>query len=407
MVRAASRLALLVLLAPACTDIQTLPPADLMALGDSLLAGVQTWSLNRDTQRYSVPRLVALQLTRAGHLPPGFDLAQPLLREDGNRVDVEVVSDNVAVPGARLHDLLHEAAGALPVNLADLLLFPAEGTQVEILEVRRPRLVLLWAGNNDLLEAVADKDAYDNGSLTDVDELARDVDKLFARVAQVAEVVVVATLPDVTALPVLVDAEPYGGPAGSRLHRIDAESIARGERSAESVVGEPLHLLDAGELEAIRAHQLAYNAAITAGAAAHGFLLVDIEAALAQALAPGVAPFPLGPGHNQGLFSLDDTHGSNTGYALLANAFLAALNTVLDPPAALYDPADFVYADPYIDRDGDGAVSGPDFEPLEPPDGAVILRDCAPLDPLVHPGAVDTPGDDVDGDCDGTDGAAP
>lgn len=75
----------------------------------------------------------------------------------------------------------------------------------------------------------------------------------------------------------------------------------------------------------------AYNAAITSVATTtKGVALVDLHALLPQT-AYGV-PFAIAPGdfvtgtYGGGLYSLDGLHPSNTGYAVIANAFIDAMN---------------------------------------------------------------------------------
>ena len=62
-------------------------------------------------------------------------------------------------------------------------------------------------------------------------------------------------------------------------------------------------------------------------------------------------------------FSFDGAHPGYTVNALIANYILDELGAVLglDPP--LYDLAKIAEIDPYIDRDGDGWFSGPDYPP--------------------------------------------
>lgn len=60
----------------------------------------------------------------------------------------------------------------------------------------------------------------------------------------------------------------------------------------------------------------------------------------------------------------------------------------------------------YVDEDLDGwGVLGNPVVACEAPTGRVAeAGDCAPTDPAIHPGALDTPGDGIDQDCDGLDG---
>jgi lysophospholipase L1-like esterase len=109
----------------------------------------------------------------------------------------------------------------------------------------------------------------------------------------------------------------------------------------------------------VKALNTAYNAAIGQAAADTGAALVDIHALFAQIAAAGGVPINppkcCSPVYRGGLTSLDGLHPSNTGYALIANAFIAQLNTSynLGIPAVNVGA---VYAnDPYAPGNG---VSG-------------------------------------------------
>jgi hypothetical protein len=62
-----------------------------------------------------------------------------------------------------------------------------------------------------------------------------------------------------------------------------------------------------------------------------------------------------------GGFSMDGVHPGYTGHALIANFILEQLNDTLGFAAPLYDLPGIMQQDPYIDRDGDGWVSGPAY----------------------------------------------
>ncbi len=62
-------------------------------------------------------------------------------------------------------------------------------------------------------------------------------------------------------------------------------------------------------------------------------------------------------------FSLDGVHPAYTGQALIANYLLKEINRTFDLDAPLINLEQTLATDPYIDRDGDGWVSGPAYPP--------------------------------------------
>ena len=86
------------------------------------------------------------------------------------------------------------------------------------------------------------------------------------------------------------------------------------------------------KLEAIavvRQRTADYNASITQQASAKGAILVDVAAMFQQLTARGqvVGGRRLTTGFLGGLFSLDGIHPTNTGYAVVANEFIHAMDS--------------------------------------------------------------------------------
>jgi len=63
-------------------------------------------------------------------------------------------------------------------------------------------------------------------------------------------------------------------------------------------------------------------------------------------------------------FSIDGVHPGYTGQAYVANFFLDAIDDALGTATTPYDLEQVAASDPYIDRDGDGWVPGPDTAPI-------------------------------------------
>src|SRR5262245_16614765 len=141
-----------------------------VAFGDSLTAGFVSGSLNRAFQVNSYPALIFRAGTNGG---TGFE--QPLVTEPGipgiltlrslSPLTIAPVSgtgapanlglarpyNNMAVPGARLHDFV--ATTTDNGGLHDLILRRQGATQLQEGLSFHPTFVTLWIGNNDALGA--------------------------------------------------------------------------------------------------------------------------------------------------------------------------------------------------------------------------------------------------------------
>jgi lysophospholipase L1-like esterase len=95
----------------------------------------------------------------------------------------------------------------------------------------------------------------------------------------------------------------------------------------------------------------AYNAAISAVAKQTGAALVDLVSAFAAA--EGGGPYQVAPGdyvtttYGGGFYSLDGLHPSNTGYAVLANVFIATMNQAYGTSVPAVNVAAIYQTDPF------------------------------------------------------------
>ena len=91
----------------------------------------------------------------------------------------------------------------------------------------------------------------------------------------------------------------------------------------------------------------AYNSAISAEVTAVGGILVDIHSYF-QTLQNGITinSYKATTGFLGGLFSLDGVHPTNTGYALVANQFIDAINSSAKTNIAQVNVSAVAAADP-------------------------------------------------------------
>jgi lysophospholipase L1-like esterase len=385
LVAAGSTVAMLAL--SACSDTSSNPQAARTAaqkanagnfnvtyfLGDSLTAGYQSESLIDTSQPHGWAPLVAQQIS--------FPIALPLIAPPGapnqltlvslnplvlgvlpgvttGRDDFTVQPTDVAVPGAVLNDVLNTLPKLVPTTgqeiLNQLVLgYPGFGfgsikSQAQQAAAANPTTIFVWIGNNDALNAdIAGMPSV----MTPLDTFTTEYQQLIGYLQDNTDAhLVIANIPDVTAV-------PYLQPAALVLAEVSAETgapaavlsqvlgIEAGDYVNQAGLAEiPLILAgaqagpisDAGVLSAAEVVQVqtmvtAYNQVIADAVTATGATLVDIHALFAQTAANGIVENGI-PGTASflgGVFSLDGIHPTNTGYAVVANAFLDAINAGL------------------------------------------------------------------------------
>ncbi len=337
----------------------------LVVVGDSLSAGFQNGSLLGSQQLHGYAALVAAQA--------GMELPLPLIAEPGIPNDLTLVDPgpppvvereagissgrinptfqamNLAVPGANVRDALTSRPDCAFDDFTDIILglpepcfFGGESrSQVEWAEALAPTTILVWLGNNDVLGAAL---AADASLVTPAEDFKQTYEEVMDRLAATGATLVVANIPDITAIPFLTSAEEVAVQIGLPLAVVGPIlGIGPGDfltPDAFLLIGDILRgttpgplpanvVLDAGEVAVVRSAMEEFNAFIAAQAHAKGAALVDIHELLDSAETGGIVVWGgrLTTAFLGGLFSLDGVHPTNTGYALIANKFIRALNT--------------------------------------------------------------------------------
>ena len=363
-----------------------------IVIGDSLSAGVQNGSLLDSQQPNGWASLIAKQA--------GFNLPLPLIAPPGAPAVLQLVSlgpppvtmqasgtspgrDNptvqpydLAVPGQNLTDVINRTPILVPTTPEDIitdavLALPLGGnrSQMNAAIHLKPTMIFVWAGNNDAL--IADSSGTP-ALMTPVDSFTQDFEQLITTLhTQTKATLIVANVPDVTVV-------PYLTPASLILAEISAASglpqaalsallgIQPGDlvnttglaqvQAALAALKQgqlPTPLTDAAFLSGAEVAQVQatidqYNAAIAQDVSAAGGILVDIHAFFQAAAQTGVTinNVPATTAYLGGLFSLDGTHPTNTGYALIANQYIAAINAGLKTNIIPVDVASIAASDP-------------------------------------------------------------
>ncbi len=360
-------------------------------LGDSLTAGYQSGSLLDSQQVHGWAPVVAAQA--------GFNIVQPLIAPPGapnvlvlksvgpppvivtstgtttGRDNFAVQATDLAVPGALLNDVLNTvplvnpAAGQQQINQL-VLGFPGLGygqaySQANFAVKAQPTTIFLWIGNNDAL--IADLTGTP-ASMTSVANFTSQYQALMqVLTTQTSAHLVIANIPDVTAV-------PYLQPAAGVLAQTSASTgvpvpvlsgllgITAGDFVTPEGLGEiPLILggkqkgpisdagvLTAAEAVTVQTQVKAFNGVIAQQAQAAGATLVDINALFAQITASGqtINGFKGTATFLGGFFSLDGIHPTNTGYAIVANKFIDTMNAGIGTKIPDVDLSPIAAADP-------------------------------------------------------------
>lgn len=360
-------------------------------LGDSLTAGYQSGSLLDTQQVHGWPPLVAGQA--------GFKIVLPLIAAPGapnvlqlisvgpppvivaasgttsGRDDFAIQPTDVAVPGALLNDVLNTVPLVNPMpgqqQLNQLVLgFPGLGygqaySQATFALKAQPTTIFLWIGNNDAL--IADL-AGTPAAMTSVANFTSQYQALMqVLTTQTSAHLVIANIPDVTAVPYLQPAasilaqysEGTGLPTSalSGLLGIAAGDFVTPEGLSEIplILGgkQKGPISDAGvltlaEVVTTQAQVKAFNQVIAQQAQAAGATLVDINALFAQVSTSGltIGGYTGTSRFLGGIFGLDGIHPSNTGYAVVANKFIDTMNASFGTKIADVDLAAVAAADP-------------------------------------------------------------
>jgi lysophospholipase L1-like esterase len=376
-----------------------------VALGDSMTAGVASYGLEESIQRGSFPALLARQAGVSGFQQPtvsapGMPLTLELkaLTVTSQGVSPTILPkpgigsptnatlnrpyNNLGLDGANLaailgikgdisklaEDLGRYARGEVQVvvPMADLTLRDGANTSVQQALALQPTFLTVWAGNNDVLGAAVVAIAMDNVTLTSAAVFKGQYETLLGSLHSGAPSakIVVATIPDVTAIPFVTAVKPYlVNPAnGSKIPLIGESGLVTerdyltlnasallkqgiGVPVAAGGTGRPLPegsidatglhagvILRAAEVEAIKKRTAELNAIIKTAAAAVGAKVVDTNAIYNDIAAHGrvVGGIKLSSAFlTGGIFSYDGVHPQSLGYAVIANEFIKVLNTQL------------------------------------------------------------------------------
>jgi lysophospholipase L1-like esterase len=375
----------------------------LVVIGDSLSAGFQNFSLftgSNGGQTFGFASLIAQQAAvnltlptiSSPGIPPELMLnSGQIVRAAGlgSRTNPSMQATNLSVPGFTVADVLahpypgnpsatnvidllsdtvlgtpqgHLPCGPIPTSLLSAVPLPASisslipsGSPAFVSEAACaarlvPTTVIVSIGSNDVLQALTLGNAP-----TDPAVFATNYGYLLDVLSITGANIIVSNVPDVTALPFVVNASTFLQQCGTSIPAPYSYVVPNLGAPAFNVCEYNVPLT-AAQISGLQALVVAYNQAITAQVAAfraHGgsATIVDINGLLKNLSANGITidSKHLTTAFLGGLFSLDGIHPTNTGYAILANAYIDAINSALGtnikdvvlPPVANHDPLIF------------------------------------------------------------------
>ncbi|HLH04847.1 MAG TPA: hypothetical protein VKX25_18920 [Bryobacteraceae bacterium] len=359
-------------------------PQRLVVVGDSLSAGVQNFSLLDTQQPNGYASIIARQA--------GWPLTLPLVPYPGAPNVLQLVSfgppvviqpvsgtlpfpprdnpgvepTNIAVPGLTVETALTLRPSLNPTTPVQgwatiVLGFPNlpfwAPTEMELAEALHPKLAIEWLGNNDALVPAL---LGQISALTPVDQFAASYEQVLDRLALTHARIVTATIPDVTEIAFFTSAQQIANQAKVPLAYVTqalgigpndyvrpsaqayVDAILTGQMQGPLPASCPAPLPDLGasslpcvlteaDAKTVRARVNCYNLIISVETALHGGILVDINALVNKIYINGyqVASQTLTTNFFGGLFSLDGIHPTNTGYGIIANEFIRAMNAGL------------------------------------------------------------------------------
>jgi len=251
------------------------------------------------------------------------------------RVDPDLLPANVAAGNCSVDEMLHGVAadniagnflGHLVYEPDAELLDPLDGAQIALVEAASPTLVISTDFfGNDILWGVALSDVVDPALARPEAEILAGIDETVDRLAATGAEVFLGNLPMVSLLP-------------ATKQKVDA-SLAAGLESGEV----------AARVQALDDLAATANGRLAQAAGRHGNVhVVDLEGWSRRIADEGldVGGQSLGIRKFGGLVGLDGIHFTDTGYAVMANVFLEAIDAVLGTQTPRVDLEAVLVTDP-------------------------------------------------------------
>jgi lysophospholipase L1-like esterase len=269
---------------------------------------------------------------------PGFRVADALLYS----INPASLTSTSPTPSSLIDVMAYEVLAYPSINSTTnvfggcgVLALPNEilVSEVACAVQQHPNTIIVSLGANDALQTVLDGTAP-----TSPATFQRSYELMVTALKSSGAKIVVSNVPDVTLAPILFtyaefDATCGSAPTGATANDYVVPNISSPAATSFSICTD-YSVRSAALIQQARTAVESYNAAIARIAQRYGAVYVDINNVLSNIakndyfiMTPSGGPGTrLTTQYLGGIFSLDGVHPTNAGYAILANAYIAAMN---------------------------------------------------------------------------------
>jgi hypothetical protein len=360
----------------------------LAVLGDSLSAGFQNFSLYTSAaggQEFGYGAVIAKQagldlktptISYPG-IPPALaiDAARQIYRQSsiGMRVNTDVQTLNLSVPSFTLADTLARVVNISnvtnPIDALTLsvlgypglanksrpcgtLAFPAPILIISALKCAtelQPDTIILGVGNNDALQALTFGTNPTNPAVFDAS-----YQLIVTALTLSGSKIVAANIPDVTSTPFLIPVSAFVTkcgmtPAGAGPNDYVVPNLVNPNNGSADIC-QNFAVRSASLIRSAQSAVAAYNRTIARCVGLVRGVVVDLNSLLAGIVRNGYEANgqTLTAAAGGGIFSLDSIHPTNTGYAIIANAFINVMNSTWGAGIPLVSVNEVAQTDPLV-----------------------------------------------------------
>lgn len=258
------------------------------------------------------------------------------------RIDADIEVRNLAVGGARIATVVHgPPPDDFAANFVARLVYdpynsgPVERSQLDVLEALAPTMVVTTdLYGNDVAAALLEADVIDPSRMTSLASFEADLALLVGRLSATGAEVFIGNLPKPSLLPLTADKRARMIALAVEEARMSGGDERAAAQAAATQADEAIAEVDA--------HAAAFNTALAQAVSAEPrFHIVDVAGRVADLADTGLqaANQVLTTQKLGGLLGFDGVHFTDTGYAMLANAFIDAVNSDLGTGVPLIDLA--------------------------------------------------------------------